>query len=91
MLTGENDIMHSIQATEAKSRLAEILRAVERGEGFMITRHGKTIAHLLPATAADQNARRNAIDQFRMKRKSWERASFSKQDILDARHEGHRA
>lgn len=83
--------MRSIQATEAKARLAELLRAVERGEGFTITRHGKTIAHLLPAAAADQDARREAIARFRIRRKSWERASFGKKDILDARHEGHRA
>lgn len=89
-MTGLNIIMRSIQATDAKARLAELLRAVERGEGFMITRHGKTIAHLLPA-ATDREARRAAIARFRARRKSWERAPFGTQDILDARHEGHRA
>lgn len=83
--------MRSIQATEAKTRLAELLRATERGEGFAITRHGKTIAHLLPAATADQEARREALARFRAKRQSWKRARFTTQDILDARHEGRRS
>ena len=41
--------MREVQATEAKTRLAELLRAVENGEAIAITRHGKTVAHLVPA------------------------------------------
>lgn len=91
MLTGKNDPMRDIQATEAKAHLAELLRAVERGESFAITRHGRPIAHLVPAAVADQDARRGALSRFLEKRASWERAAMSVQDILDARHEGHRA
>lgn len=83
--------MRTVQATEAKARLAELLRAVERGEGFSITRHGKTIAHLLPAAAGDRQARHEAVARFRARRATWERGRFTTQDILDARHEGHRA
>ena len=39
--------MREIQATEAKTRLAELLRAVEHGEAITITRHGKAVAHLV--------------------------------------------
>lgn len=91
MLTGENIKVRTVQATEAKARLAEILRSVERGESYAITRHGQTIAHLLPAVMTDQDARRAALARFRAKRDSWERGKFTTQDILDARHEGHRA
>mgnify|MGYP002635930332 CR=1 FL=1 len=83
--------MHLVPSTEAKAQLAELLRAVERGESFCITRHGKPIAHLLPATSGDRDARRDAIDRFRAQQKTWEPASMSAQDIQDARHEGHRA
>ena len=41
--------MQTIQATEAKARLAELLRTVEHGETVAITRHGRTIAHVIPA------------------------------------------
>jgi prevent-host-death family protein len=82
---------HAIQATEAKARLAELLRAVERGESFVITRHGKTIAHLLPASATDQQVRRDAVARFRARKAGWGKGRLSAQEILDARREGHRA
>lgn len=82
--------MREVQATEAKARLAELLRAVERGEGFAITRHGRPIAHLVPA-ASDRDARREALARFRAKRAKWERAEFTTEEILEARHDGHRA
>lgn len=90
MLTGDNDMLNSVQATEAKARLAEILRAVERGESFEITRHGKAIAHLLPAASVDRQARREALERFREKKSGWAKSRFSAQDILGARREGHR-
>ncbi len=33
---------------DAKTRLTELLDAVERGESFVITRHGRPVARLLP-------------------------------------------
>ena len=56
--------MREIQATEAKARLAELLRNVELGETIAITRHGKTIAHLVPARARERSGREAAIDRF---------------------------
>ena len=41
--------MREVPTTEAKSRFAELLRVVEYGESIAITRHGKTVAHLVPA------------------------------------------
>ena len=49
--------MREFTATEAKARLAELLRTVERGEAVAITRHGEPIAHLVPAPA-DEHAGR---------------------------------
>ena len=43
--------MREIQVTKAKTRLAELLRVVEHGETVAITRHGKPVAHLVPAPA----------------------------------------
>ena len=48
-MTGLNIMVREIQATEAKARLAELLRNVEHGETIAITRHEetvKTISHL---------------------------------------------
>lgn len=40
--------MREIPASEAKTHLAQLLDAVERGETLAITRHGKRIARLVP-------------------------------------------
>ena len=40
--------MREIQATEAKTRLAELLRAVEHGETVAITRHGSRLRTWFP-------------------------------------------
>ena len=53
--------MRKIQATEAKARLADLLRTVERGETIAITRHGKTIAHLVPAHVQESDSRRKTV------------------------------
>jgi prevent-host-death family protein len=82
-------MMKEIQASEAKTHLAELLRAVERGESFAITRHGRAIARLVPAAAVDEAARRAAVDRFRALRQGWEPASMTADEILAARHEGH--
>ena len=82
--------MRKVQATEAKSRLAELLRVVERGETVAITRHGTPVAHLVPAPAQDRSNREWAVERFQHRRARWERVTFSTEEILAARHQGHR-
>ena len=82
--------MREIRSTEAKTRLAELLRAVEHGETVAITRHGKAVAHLVPADTQDRANRERAVERFRERRAGWERVSFSTEEILAVRHEGHR-
>jgi prevent-host-death family protein len=83
--------MKHIPATDAKAHLAELLRAVERGESFSITRHGKAIAHLVPAAILEDRARRDALARFRERRRNWTRVAVSPEEIVAWRHEGHRA
>ena len=83
-------MVREIQATEAKARLAELLRNVEHGETIAITRHGKAVAHLVPASAQGRAQRREAIEQFRQRRAGWKRVEVSTDEILAWRHEGHR-
>ncbi len=83
-------IMREIQATEAKSKLAELLRTVERGESIAITRHGQTVAHLVPAQDNEVARRRAAVARFRERRRKWRKIDMSTEEILAARHEGHR-
>ena len=64
--------MRVVTATEAKARLAELLRAVEGGETIAITRHDKAIVHLVPAEARDNAARAATVARFRRQRASWQ-------------------
>jgi prevent-host-death family protein len=50
-----------IGAFEAKTKLSEILRKVEQGERFTITRNGHAIADLVPSKTASESARDKAI------------------------------
>ena len=82
--------MREIQATEAKTHLAQLLSAVERGETIAITRHGKPVAHLVPAQRQDRAARKAAVERFKVWRASWKGIGMSLEEILAARHEEHR-
>ncbi len=82
--------MREIQATEAKTRLAQLLRDAEHGEAVAITRHGKVIAHLVPAQAREQADREAAVGRFLLRRAGWAPTGMSRDEIMAARHEGHR-
>ena len=81
--------MRKVPTTEVESRFAELLRDVERGESIAITRHGKTVARLIPAV--DRRAsQEGAVERFRAWRRQRPRTGMTREEILAARHEGHR-
>ena len=82
--------MREVRATEAKTNLSELLSAVERGETIAITRHGKPVAHLVPVEKQDRIARNAAIKRFKAWRATWQGIDMSLDELLAARHEGHR-
>lgn len=82
--------MREIQATEAKAHLSQLLNAVEQGETVTITRHGRPIAHLIPADIRERAAREEAVRRFRAERAKWPPVEVSLEELLAARHEGHR-
>ena len=82
--------MREVKITEAKSRLAEILRDVEDGESIAITRRGKAIAHLVPPDTQSPEGNSAAVDRFLERRAKWHPVDMSIEEILEARHEGHR-
>ena len=51
-----------VEASEVKAHLARLLDEVERGETIVITRHGRPVAHLVPAPMRDQDRVRRALD-----------------------------
>ena len=80
--------MKQVQASIAKAKFAELLDDVERGETIEITRHGKTIARLVPDEDARRDANRQAIAKIREMRKNGPRATVA--EILAWRDEGRR-
>lgn len=46
--------MMQISAREANQHFSQYLHVVEKGEEILITRHGKTVAKLIPAPAKRQ-------------------------------------
>ncbi len=43
--------MRTVSLKTANQEFAKLIKEVERGEGFMITRRGRPVARLLPHTA----------------------------------------
>ena len=82
--------MREVPTTEAKSRFAELLRVVEYGESIAITRHGKTVAHLIPPVDHERASQKEAVERFRAWRRQRPRTGMTRKEILAARHEGHR-
>jgi prevent-host-death family protein len=78
--------MTTVSAYEAKTHLPRLLRAAERGETVIITRHGKPVAQLGPV----QDRRREEILAVieRMKRARAKRPRVTVEEILAARDEG---
>lgn len=82
--------MREIAATEAKAHLSELLRQVEQGEAIAITRHGRTVAHLMPPAVHDQESRKAAVEEFLKHRATLPRLGVTRDELLAWRHEGHR-
>ncbi len=69
--------MTTVGSFEAKTKLAELLDKVEAGETIVITRRGRAVAKLVPASADEtEKARRRAlIEEIKRKRAGWDRGA----------------
>jgi prevent-host-death family protein len=76
------------QASEAKAKWAELLDEVERGRTVRITRHGKTIARVVPETDGRAAKIAEAIERLKALREKTGKAPLA--EILASRHEGHK-
>ncbi len=78
--------MREVQASEAKTRFAELLNDVERGETLLITRHGRRIARIVPEEGRRRQEIEQALAGIRGLRKRAGRIAL--RDLLSAREEG---
>jgi prevent-host-death family protein len=56
--------MTAIGVYDAKSQLPKLLDRVSRGERFVITKHGRPVAHLVPAAAEAAGDVKEIIEQM---------------------------
>ena len=87
--------MRKVTATEARKHFAELLRTVEGGETVAITRRGKVVARVVPApdeagSDKEQSESDMAVEQLLELRRGWAPTGMTREEILAARHEGHR-
>ena len=52
-------------AFDAKTHLPELLRRVEQGESITITKHGRTVARLVPANGMKKPSVQAAIEEIK--------------------------
>ena len=88
--------MSEIGAYEAKTHLPKLLERVEKGERFVITRHGRPVAELVPVTGRNAERVREALISLRRTRKTFARRGVKLdedrdgQTLRDLTHAGHR-
>ena len=80
--------MREVQASDAKTRLLQLLDDVEQGETVVITRHGRAIARLVPDAVSRQESIQKAIEDIRLFGR--QNGKIALEDILSSRHEGHK-
>ncbi|CAD5266880.1 Antitoxin [Bosea sp. 62] len=92
--------MITVGAFEAKTKFSELLDRVERGEEVVITRHGKTVARIVPDGPLDAEAERKAREtkaaeikaEFARTREMLRRegVSLTRDEIIELRDLGRR-
>jgi prevent-host-death family protein len=60
----EADKDRSIGAYEAKTRFSELIARAERGESFVVTKHGREVARIEPPRAFDREKAKRAGERI---------------------------
>jgi len=89
--------MAEIGAYQAKTHLPRLLERVQQGERFVITKHGRPIAELVPFGGHNVERIREALDTIRTVRRALARRKIRLKDVLgrseslrELAHKGHR-
>ena len=89
--------MSEIGAYEAKTHLPQLLERVQKGERFIITKHGHPVAELAPVNQRDLDAVNQVITALRNLRSDFAERGLRLDDLLqegqnlrELAHEGHR-
>ena len=74
--------MREIGAYEAKTNLPKLLERVEKGERFVITRHGRAVAELVPVSRRDPEKIRRAIENLKAFQKTHSLGGLSVHEMI---------
>ncbi|HEX5234698.1 MAG TPA: type II toxin-antitoxin system Phd/YefM family antitoxin [Silvibacterium sp.] len=80
--------MRTVQASEAKTHLPQLLDDVERGATLIITRHGRPIARLVPEPVERQAEVEESVRRIQARRQRNQHVTV--EEILSWRDEGRR-
>ena len=75
--------MSEIGAFEAKTHLPQLLRRVQAGERFVITRHNLPVAELIPFQPRNTAEVRSAIDDLKMFQETHSLGGLSVRRLLE--------
>ena len=75
--------MSEVGAFEAKTHLPRLLERVQKGERFVITKHGHPVAELVPFRKRDPNKIRAAIDNLKAFQKTHSLGGLSVQEMIE--------
>ena len=73
--------MAVIGAYDARTHLPQLLERVQRGERFVITKHGRPVAELVPVAERDPDKVRKLVVSMRSLRASLEKRGVRLSDI----------
>lgn len=89
--------MPEIGAYDAKTHLPQLLERTQKGEHFVITKHGRPVAELVPVTRTDGDTVRRTITNIRSFRENLRKRGIRMKGILkkderlrDLAYQGHR-
>ena len=75
--------MPEIGAFEAKTNLPRLLKRVQAGERFVITRHSRPVAELIPFRTHDAGKIRAAIDDLKAFQKTHDLGGLSVRQMIE--------
>ncbi len=75
--------MPEVGAFEAKTNLSRLLKRVQEGERFVITKHNRPVAELIPFRPRDAGKIRDAIDSMKAFQETHSLAGLSVRQMIE--------
>lgn len=75
--------MPQVGAYQAKTHLPRLLKRVEQGERFVITKHGRPVAELIPVGQAPRDAVQQAIEDLKAFQQTHSLGGLSVRELLE--------